>query len=356
MRTVDALRTLEAATVSQRGLITSNQAVQLGIDRTTLSRLASSGDVVVVRRGVYALPSASADPFSDARAAWLASAPSLFADQRVGSSETPVLSHSSAAAIHGIGSLLPNRHTLTTRARKQSRQTDIRYVIAPLSDTDVDVVAGLNVTSASRTIGDLSAGNTDIAHVAELVHDALGKSLTSPEALASALHATSHRFGHSSGESLLSACIQITGLPQPILDTIQSIIHIPAIEKNPAVTQARTLALRSTTLPNPLAAKIRAMSSASETLVKQLRLAKLSSTFPGAEQIAAILEGVMRSHQATKHHLDAANRLVQRAIHQTSPVQELQQRISALNTVNYGDLSPSSSLRTETEDYLGSES
>lgn len=98
------------------------------------------------------------------------------------------------------------------------------------------------------------------------------------------------------------------------------------------------------------------MSSASETLVKQLRLAKLSSTFPGAEQIAAILEDVMRSHQATKHHLDAANRLVQRAIHQTSPVQELQQRISALNTVNYGDLSPSSSLRTETEDYLGSES
>ena len=213
MRTVDALRALETATAAQRGLITSAQAARLDIDRTTLSRLTAAGDLTAVRRGVHALPSAATDPHLEARAAWLAGAPALFADERAGSADTPVLSHDSAARIHGIGDLIPHRHTLTTATRKQTRHADVRYVRRPLADDDVATVDGITVTGAARTVGDLAAARTDGGHLAGAVRDALARSLTNTDALAAALEPSARAYGQPDGARLLGECLRIAGPP-----------------------------------------------------------------------------------------------------------------------------------------------
>ena len=223
MRTVDALRALETATAAQRGLITSAQAARLDIDRTTLSRLTAAGDLTAVRRGVHALPSAATDPHLEARAAWLAGAPALFADERAGSADTPVLSHDSAARIHGIGDLIPHRHTLTTATRKQTRHADVRYVRRPLADDDVATVDGITVTGAARTVGDLAAARTDGGHLAGAVRDALARSLTNTDALAAALEPSARAYGQPDGARLLGECLRIAGPPASTAGIIRAL-------------------------------------------------------------------------------------------------------------------------------------
>lgn len=245
MRTADALRTLSSATGSQRGLITTAQASRLGIDRTTLTRLTASDGLVRIRHGVYALPGSESDLHQDVRGAWLSTDPGRFADERVDDPDSPAVSHTSAAALHGIGELIPSRHSLTAPTRKQTRQPDIRYRQAPLTDSDVTVVDGISVTTVPRTIADLAADHTDVEHLAAAVRDAVGTSQADLEEIAVALEPYTSAYGHKTGADLVAALLTIAGPPSAALQTIRyaPATLIPQMGLDEATTRRLTAAV-----------------------------------------------------------------------------------------------------------------
>ena len=196
-KTLEALRTLGAATVDQYGLITSAQAQKLGVDRTTLSRLADGGDLEIIRRGVYGMISSSIDQLRELRAAWLATAPELYVFERVKSLTTPVVALESATTVHELGNLIPSKHTFITATRKQSRHQDLRFVRKELSWSDVTVVHGLQVTTVQRTIKDLAKQALDGGHLVDVVKAALKRSLLTPEQLVEALSDSAQRYGYA---------------------------------------------------------------------------------------------------------------------------------------------------------------
>jgi hypothetical protein len=215
VRALDTLESLELLSSGQWGLVTTVQAAVAGVSKMQLSRLADRGTLQRVRHGIYALPSADTGPLQGLRAAWLATG-----SRPAGEQPLAVVSGESAAAVHGLGDLLPSKYEFTTAARRQTTQPDIRYRRRDLPDGDVTRVNGLPVTTVARTVNDLAIGGTDFDHLALVVRDAVTTTNVALLPLAQALEPAAKRFGSPDGDALLSAVLKAVGY-QPDLRALE---------------------------------------------------------------------------------------------------------------------------------------
>ncbi|MGY5766587.1 type IV toxin-antitoxin system AbiEi family antitoxin domain-containing protein [Brachybacterium sp. DNPG3] len=204
---------LEQLGSGQWGLATTAQAAALGVTRADLGRLLAAGSVQRVRHGVYALASAAYGPLQDLQAAWLATEPRTAGEGRVVEGDDVLVSHVSAAQVHGLGDLIASEHEFTSPRRRQTAQPDVRFHRLDLPDEDRAVVDGLPVTSVERTVADLSASAVDFDHLASAVRDALSLPHVRPEQLAARLDAAALRYGFEDGTGLVGACLERAGLP-----------------------------------------------------------------------------------------------------------------------------------------------
>lgn len=195
MRAVDALEALELLGSTQRGLVTTSRAREAGVSAVDLTRLTDAGRLLRVRHGVYALPSAGPDRFQDLRAAWLAAS----------ANGDVVVSGASAAALHGLGDLVPASHDFTATTRRQTSLPDVRFHRAELSEDDVTVVDDLPVTGVARTVGDLAASSLDSGHLAGVLSSAVERSDLDPEELARQLAPHVSSYGYDTVHALLAA-------------------------------------------------------------------------------------------------------------------------------------------------------
>jgi hypothetical protein len=133
--------------------------------RRRLARSALSGEAVRVARGVYAAASDWRD--LDPRERYLLRI-RAYADAP---GRHPVLSHASAAALHGLPIIgdwpeLPHRTAGVASGGRSSAHV-VRHS-APLPEADVVEVQGLLVTSIARTVLDLAVASTLVSAVATL--------------------------------------------------------------------------------------------------------------------------------------------------------------------------------------------
>jgi predicted transcriptional regulator of viral defense system len=153
------LSALAPIAAEQGGLVSAAQVVLAGVTRNQLSDLAADGDLRRLRRGVYGLGPAAADTELEAIAsAWLAIAGRRLPWQRDGEPDA-VVSHASAAQLHGFGTTIADLPELT-QARQRSRRTDIVIHPARLGPDDwawrqIESGMHLPVTTPARTIVDL---------------------------------------------------------------------------------------------------------------------------------------------------------------------------------------------------------
>lgn len=205
MNQAEVLATLELIASDQWGIVTTAQAGREGIERLRLSRLAEKGELDRVRQGVYLLPSHRAGPHDEIRAAWLSLEPKKFIEERWEDRHPVVVSHESAARVHGIGRLIPPNITFSTEGKKQTRQHGIRiYTRRELQDSDIVSVDGLPVTSVTRTVADLAEAGIERNYLADLVADALRKENVRIDELADKLGPAAHVYGAKAGMQLVS--------------------------------------------------------------------------------------------------------------------------------------------------------
>lgn len=186
MRKSDNIRELEYLASSQWGMFTSAQARLLGVRGTQVSRMADTGAVEAMRRGVYRYTVGEETSHSYMKAAWLAAYPTPTAAERLRSRPLDaVVAARTAAALHGIGDLHEDPYTFIVRVRRQTSVADLEFHTWPLEVRDVTFVEGLPVTTMERTIADLVRDRQDPDHVRQAVEDAFAKGidLTRLEAL-----------------------------------------------------------------------------------------------------------------------------------------------------------------------------
>lgn len=226
MKQVDVLATLEMVASDQWGIVTTAQAGREGVERLQLSRLAEKGDLDRARHGVYLLPSHQAGPQDEIRAAWLSLEPKKFIDERWEDEWPVVVSHESAARIHGIGRLIPPKLTFSTGGTKQTRQQGIRiYTRRTLAEGDIVSVDGLPVTSIARTVADLAEQKVERGYLADLVADALRKENVRIDDLAEKLEPAARSYGAKTGMQLVSELSAEATSVEDIDELLKRLVH-----------------------------------------------------------------------------------------------------------------------------------
>lgn len=201
----------------QWGLVTAPQAVAAGVSPMQLSRLSSSGAVIRLAHGVYALRSAMGEANLDLAAAWLGLDPARLAHERLADvASGAVVSHASAAVLHGLGDVAADRHEFTVPARKQSRRSDVRLHRAVLDRGDITRSGGLPVTTSARTIADLLADHHDGGHVAGVLADAVRAHLVDLDEFADRVAPYAARYGlpRRDGRALLRYLLDLGGVAE----------------------------------------------------------------------------------------------------------------------------------------------
>ena len=170
---------------AQAGYFTAAQAVEAGMDRSTLAHHARPGGRYErVRRGLYRLRHFPTSQHEHVMAAWLPLRGS-----------GAVVSHVSALELYGLSDLIPDAvHVSVPRAKRGQRPrpgVHIHTVGESIDPSDVRSVDGMPVTSPECTIVDCLESGVQPDQVRLAIGQALDRGLTTPQRLA---HATT---GHA---------------------------------------------------------------------------------------------------------------------------------------------------------------
>jgi hypothetical protein len=135
---------LLALASSQAGVVTSAQARNLGYDAHLLPRLAATGLLCRESRGNYRVTTETTDPIQRY--------------QRAIAGSMAVISHQSAAALHGILRTSPPlvEVTILRPHRAPARASITVHVSRTLSDIECTTKSGIRVTTPERTLLDLA--------------------------------------------------------------------------------------------------------------------------------------------------------------------------------------------------------
>jgi predicted transcriptional regulator of viral defense system len=165
---------------SQAGYFTAQQAVNAGMDRSTLRHHARPGGRYErTRRGLYRLRHFPSSPYEHVMAAWL---PLRDAGA--------VVSHESALELDELSDVIPDtvHLSLPRSERGQRRRTGVQLhtLNRPPEKAEIREIAGLPVTSAERTIVDSLEAGAQPEQIEIAVRQALERGLTTPRRLRAA--------------------------------------------------------------------------------------------------------------------------------------------------------------------------
>lgn len=203
----------------QWGMVSTAQAVAAGISPHTLSQFATRGLLERLSHGVYRLTGVPPSPDDDLRVAWIGLDPRRTAADRIATGPTEVVSHRSAAAVHGIGDLIADRLEFTTTVRRQTRRRDVRIHRGRIDSRDWTLADGLPITTALRAIEDLVEERLDRGHLAGMVRDALVRQLASLGELSTALTPHARHYGVPAKDGdRLGVLLDEAGVPQSTME------------------------------------------------------------------------------------------------------------------------------------------
>jgi hypothetical protein len=214
MERVEALQVVGDIAADQWGLFTTRQAEAAGVDRTTLTRLASAGLVDHISRGVHLVVAAGTPSHVEEKAAWLRLAPSRHGWERHPTDEdNGVLSHRTACVLHELGDIPAPQVEITVPRRRTTRIPGVRLYRGDLSQDEVTTRDGLPVTTIERTIRDLMATHTDGGHLGGVLADALRRGLVDVDRLipVAASFAAAYGFARTDGRLLLQHLLDQAG-------------------------------------------------------------------------------------------------------------------------------------------------
>ncbi|WP_226436521.1 type IV toxin-antitoxin system AbiEi family antitoxin domain-containing protein [Rhodococcus yananensis] len=157
----DADELLRRLAVMQAGFFTARQAIAHGIASDEFNLRIESGRWVRVENELFRLAGSVPTKFDE------------FAQWCAWYEGAAVVSHQSAADLHGMGHLQPRFLHLSTVDQRTVPSNRLALHHRELSDSDVEAVGCFRVTTPARTAVDLAAGGVSQEVLDELVGDAI---------------------------------------------------------------------------------------------------------------------------------------------------------------------------------------
>jgi predicted transcriptional regulator of viral defense system len=169
--------TLYRQAESQAGYFTAGQALEAGMDRSTLRHHARPGGRYLrIGRGLYRLRHFPSSPHEHVMAAWL-----------LLRSSGAVVSHESALELHDLSDVIPAAVHLTVprSERGTRRRAGVRLHTSedPPTGKELSMVGGLPVTGVERSILDSFESGAQPEQIELAIHQALERGLTTSSRL-----------------------------------------------------------------------------------------------------------------------------------------------------------------------------
>jgi predicted transcriptional regulator of viral defense system len=167
-----ALRSLSDVTRSQWGLVTVQQAEQVGVSRLILSRLLKQGHLERVRQGVYQDIGSPTSFATALQAHWLSFKPAVLASTRLRHLEgEAVVASTTASWLRQEGDFLPEPFSFYYHKRVQKSSTGIRVMKGSIPDGDIEITEGLPTTTRTKTLLDLFTEGRDLGGMRAIIQD-----------------------------------------------------------------------------------------------------------------------------------------------------------------------------------------
>ncbi|MBY4796899.1 type IV toxin-antitoxin system AbiEi family antitoxin domain-containing protein [Collinsella sp. AGMB00827] len=211
MRILEDIRLLNDIASSQKGLFTTAQAKQTGIERYTLSRLEKSGNIERLAHGVYRMGGSPSSREEEVFAVWL----SLNPTRQPGSpfdSNSPIVMGSTAAWLLELGEIGPTPYEFCTKDRRQTQRPHMRLRKRCVKQQDIMLVSGLPTTTPERTVIDLIDVGEDLSLISNVLCDALSQGKIHDETkLIKEVNKRAPRRGHTTSQSLFEILLKEGG-------------------------------------------------------------------------------------------------------------------------------------------------
>lgn len=161
---------------SQWGLVTSAQAVALGISRTQLARMANDGRLESICYGVYRTTSGAETAHMAIKAAWLSLYPQETAYERLGKRPPDsVATGRTAASLYAFGNLHATPYCFAVSVSKRTARPDLELVNADVDEQDVTHWFDIPVATLERAITDMIRTHDDPSLIDDVIADAAKK-------------------------------------------------------------------------------------------------------------------------------------------------------------------------------------
>ena len=172
---------------AQAGYFTARQAIDVGMDRSTLRHHARPGGRYArIERGLYRFRHFPSSPHEHVVVAWLG----------LGDPQAAV-SHESAMELHGLSDVIPGAvHLSLPRAKRGHRPRQgvrLHTLERPPKPSDIGRVHGLPVTTPERSLIDALEAGTQLKQIELGVQQALERGITTPRRLVAAAAGRSGR-------------------------------------------------------------------------------------------------------------------------------------------------------------------
>jgi len=187
---------------SQWGLLTIRQAMRAGVGWRSIARLVDAGMLERVAHGVYRVRGSTEPDYLGLRSAWLQLDPDRPAWERLDDPDVAVVSHTSAAALYGVGDLRADVHEFTIPHRRQTRRSDVRLHRGRVPENRRIILHGLPTTRAGWMVGDLLADNIDPDSVAQIAVEVIDQVYDYPRVVAESLAPHASKFGFRNGDGV----------------------------------------------------------------------------------------------------------------------------------------------------------
>ncbi|WP_172135578.1 type IV toxin-antitoxin system AbiEi family antitoxin domain-containing protein [Adlercreutzia sp. ZJ473] len=185
----------------QWGLLTSAQAIDIGISRTQLNRMSADRRLEPICYGVYRVAAGEETINVGAKAAWLSLYPKKTAYERLGAQpHDAVATGRTAAWMHGCGDFHASPYCFAVAREKRSARTDLELLHDVVDERDVTLSFGIPTATIERTVADLVRLHEDPSLVDGFMSDAAASGhLFDEERLSDLLSPLSKENGFASG-------------------------------------------------------------------------------------------------------------------------------------------------------------
>lgn len=210
---------------AQWGIFTSTQAVDLGVSRNQLTRMANDGRIEHIAYGTYRITAGEETENTVVKATWLSLYPKKTAFERLSTFPyDAVATGRTAACLQGYGDFYESPYCFIVAQNKRTTRKELEFLHESIEARDVDLTFGIPSTTPNRTLADLLKLEEEPSLIDDYVEQASSSGYIFDEKrLAALLEPICNSHGYQNGAEYVKSLLGRSAIPAALASALDQV-------------------------------------------------------------------------------------------------------------------------------------